>query len=80
MSVASLSVLRFALGGFDFVDFFARFEMGSKVKTVAFGWIMGPISTRSTKETLRLQVDVAAIDVGRVSVARIMYEIDPRSN
>lgn len=62
------------------MDFLIRLEMGSKDITCGFGGTMGPISTVSIKEIFRSQVDVAAIDVGRVSVARIMYEIDPRSN
>jgi hypothetical protein len=79
-SVVSFSVLRFVLGEVDFVDLLSRLEIGSKDITCAFGGTMGPISTVSIKETPRSQVEVAAIDVGRVTVARIMYEIDPRSN
>jgi hypothetical protein len=63
-----------------FVDFLARLEIGSRDITVGLGGTIGPMSTVSTKDILRSQVDVAAIDVGRVNVARIMYEMEPRSN
>lgn len=45
-----------------------------------FGGPIGPISTFSTKEIFWSQLDVVLIDVGRVMVAVIMYEMVPRSN
>jgi hypothetical protein len=58
----------------SFLFFFllAFLDMGSKDMTRAFGGGMGPISTVSTKEILRSQLDAAAIDVGLVMVAVIM--------
>jgi hypothetical protein len=50
----------------------AFLDMGSNDMTRAFGGGMGPISTVSTKEILRSQLDAAAIDVGLVMVAVIM--------
>jgi hypothetical protein len=47
-------------------------EIGSREIIFGFGGIIGPISIVSTKEIFRSQLDVAAIDVGLVMVARII--------
>jgi hypothetical protein len=46
--------------------------IGSNDITLAFGGDIRPMSTISTRDTFRSQLDVAAIDVGRVIVAVIM--------
>lgn len=66
------------LGAFLF--FLVLFAIGSKVIIRASGAIIGPISTVSTRDTLRSHVDVVAIEVGRVIVELIRYVIVPLSN
>jgi hypothetical protein len=52
--------------------FLLLLDIGSNDIVRAFGGGIGPISTVSTREILRSQLDVAAIDVGLVKVAVIM--------
>lgn len=66
-SVAAWSAL--AADRLCLLEFFA---IGSREMVRGFGILMGPISTVSTKDILRSHVDVAAIDVGRVRVERII--------
>jgi hypothetical protein len=49
-----------------------RLDIGSREMVRGLGAVMGPISTVSTREIFWSQVDVAAIEVGRVMVAVIM--------
>lgn len=65
-----------------FMDLFilARFDIGSREIVRAFGGRMSPMSTVSTRESFWSQLAVAAIEVGRVMVAVIMYDMVPRSN
>lgn len=74
-SVASESA--FAL---IFLAFLGCFEMGSRDIIRGLGASRGPMSTVSIKLTFLSQLDVAAIEVGRVIVERIIYDIVPRSN
>jgi hypothetical protein len=49
-----------------------RLDIGSRDIVLGFGGVMGPMSTVSTRESFLSQLDVAAIDVGRVMVDVIM--------
>lgn len=64
----------------DRLCFLECFAIGSSEIMRGFGRLIGPMSTVSTKDILRSHVNVAAIDVGRVRVERIIYEIVPLSN
>lgn len=57
-----------------------RREMGSKDIVRGFGGVRSPTSTVSMRFTFRSHDEVAAIEVGRVIVDLITYEIVPRSN
>lgn len=54
------------------MDIFALLEIGSSDIIRGFGGMRGPMSIVSIREIFWSQLDVAAIDVGRVMVARIM--------
>jgi hypothetical protein len=71
-SIFSLLGFNLAFEEADFVDIFAFFGYGSNEITRGFGGMRTPMSTVSTRESLVSQLEVAAIDVGRVMVARIM--------
>lgn len=66
----------------DFTFFLlpARLDIGSREIVLGRGGFIGPISTVSTSDSFWSQLDVAAMEVGRVSVDVIIYEIVPRSN
>jgi hypothetical protein len=68
-SVAFLEEVSILLTAFFLLG---RLEIGSRDIVRGFGGSMGPISTVSTRETFRSQLDVAVIDVGRVMVELIM--------
>lgn len=57
-----------------------RLDIGSREIVRGFGGFIGPMSTVSTRDIFWSQLDVGAIEVGRVIVEVIIYEIVPRSN
>lgn len=71
-SATSLSDLVLGFEEADLVGIFAFLEIGSNDIVRGLSGTRGPMSTVSIRDTLRSQLEVAAIDVGRVMVARIM--------
>jgi hypothetical protein len=57
-----------------------RRDIGSREMTRGFGWYNVAISMSSWYPIMQSQVMVGDIVVGLVTVALIMYVIDPRSN
>lgn len=57
-----------------------RRDIGSRDIFCGFGGSIGPMSTVSTRESFWSQLEVAVIEVGRVIVAVIKYDMVPLSN
>jgi hypothetical protein len=76
-SVLSCDSLSLFFAAFFLLDLL---DIGSNDMTLGLGGSIGPMSTVSTRDTFRSQLDVAAIDVGLVMVAVIMYAMVPLSN
>jgi hypothetical protein len=79
-SCGSLSTTSWSILATGLVCLRGCLDIGSSDIMRGLGRVRDPMSTVSTTAILQSQDVVAAIDVGRVNVARIKYDIVPLSN